>query len=147
MRWTPPGSLQKAAQGEREAISTPNRHRMLQSAPPQTSALLPEAAWIREKIQVKSLGLFSRKGPLTIGHRGQLQHCVKGTFQVGHFICRKSKAGGLSHPLSKSRLRQLHQHLRQAIPHQRDACNRLCMDPNTSLISSELRLSSLLQQD
>lgn len=77
---------------------------------PKTPALLPEAAWIQEEVPVKPFGMF-RKAPLTIGNRGQLQHCVKGTFQVGHFICRESKAGGLSHALSKSRLRRRLQQL------------------------------------
>lgn len=113
--------------------------------PPQPPALLPRAAWIQEDVQVKRLGMFSRKVPLTIGHRGQLQHCVKGTFQVGHFICRESKAGGLSHPLSKSRLRHLPQQPKPS--HIRGVCSRPCMDPKTSLISPELCLSSLLQQD
>lgn len=109
-RWTPPGSLQKGAQGNSETISKPNRPRTLRCAPPQTPALLPEAAWIQEEVPVKPFGMF-RKAPLTIGNRGQLQHCVKGTFQVGHFICRESKAGGLSHALSKSRLRHRLQQL------------------------------------
>lgn len=113
-RWTPLGSLQTGAQGDRETISKPNRHRTLQSAPPQTSALLPEAAWIQDEVPVKPFGMFSGKALLTIGNWGQLQHCVKGTFQVGHFICRESKAGGLSHTPSKSRLRQHLQQLRPA---------------------------------
>lgn len=145
MRWTPPGSLQKGAQGDKRG------HQQTQQAQDATKCSTPEPhspPQIQKEVRVKLLGMFSRKAPLTIGHRGQLQHCVKGTFQVGHFICRESKAGELPHPLSKSRLRHASSATGKAwsVHHQRDARSRPCMDLNTSHLL-RAHLSSLLQQD
>lgn len=78
----------------------------VQNARPQSPAHLPEEA------QVKQPGTLRSNTTLTIGNWGQLQHCVKRTLQVGHFVCRESKAGRLPHPLSKSRFGHLPQHLK-----------------------------------
>lgn len=96
-------STRQPAERSTKRSARPGCHQV----PQHRSLLFSQTAWIQEKVQLNPPGMF-RKVSLTIGYRGQLQHRVQGTFQVGHLICRDSKAGGLSHLPSTGRLRLLH---------------------------------------